>query len=197
MLLAPGQPFTTVHERGLGTLDLFPLSLDEAFLFGLFEDLFLNHWQCFQIGPWMQGGVMEISLPQKPHLVKLFDGYVTVEAADWVHLHICIGETTGKGCEPTPHDVAEHRRPSAAQLYRKRGAKHGHPMIWGFRVLNGKGEQSFNLLINNPLLRGGKHEPIDVPDWSRLALWDHLRAQYLGLHEQDPDDRLATHFHHD
>ncbi len=36
---------------------------------------------------------------------------------------------------------------------------------------------------------------LDAPDWSRLALWDELRRQYLGL-EPDPKDRSATRFEH-
>jgi hypothetical protein len=36
-----------------------------------------------------------------------------------------------------------------------------------------------------------------VPDWSRLALWDHLRSRWLGLAEPDPFDRSGRGFRHD
>ena len=56
--------------------------------------------------------------------------------------------------------------------------------------------EEFTVLLPNPFL-----EPDDkirrTPDWSRLALWDRLRAQWLGLAEPDPLDRAGKGFRHD
>jgi hypothetical protein len=34
------------------------------------------------------------------------------------------------------------------------------------------------------------------PDWSRLALWDQLRAKWLELSQPDPFDRSGHKFQH-
>ena len=125
--------------------------------------------------------------------MALFDGYLTVEFGGW-HMHVCLGETTGKGCEPTPKEVSDHRRPARAELYRKLN-KHGQPTFWGLRLFNGKNEQLITVFLPNPLLTK-KMAYAKKPDWSRLKLWDYLRKTYLGL-EEDPKDRLAARFAHD
>lgn len=182
-----------VHEPGLGDLEIFPLDTAEDFLFTLLKDLFENHWQTVQFGILIQGCVLEISPPSKPEKVARFDGYLTVEFGKW-HMHTCIGETTGRGCEPTPPDVAAHRKPSRAELYRKLN-KHGQPTFWALRIHNGKDEQVLTVFLPNPLLTEEMNLAKE-PDWSKLALWDYLRKTYAGL-EEDPKDRTARAFTHD
>lgn len=182
-----------VFEPGMGHLELFKLDTSEAFLVGFFKDLFENHWKEIQFGMLIQGCVLEISPPGKPDLCKAMDGYLTVVFGEW-HIHVCVGHNTGKGCEPTAPEVAEHRKPSSAQLYRKLNA-HGEPTFWAFRLLNGKGEQTLHIYLPNPLLTDDHHYA-KSPDWAKLGLWDTLRKTYLGL-EADPKDRTAKKFSHD
>ncbi|MGB9632904.1 MAG: DUF7676 family protein [Chloroflexaceae bacterium] len=54
--------------------------------------------------------------------------------------------------------------------------------------------EQITIFLPNPFYSSAMQR-LDVPDWSRLALWDKLRRQYLGL-EPDPKDRSATRFEH-
>jgi hypothetical protein len=38
---------------------------------------------------------------------------------------------------------------------------------------------------------------LQTPEWSRLGLWDSLRARWLGFIEPDPVDRTGKGFRHD
>jgi hypothetical protein len=182
-----------VHESGMGTLEVFPLNTAEDFLFRLFKDLFENYWDKVQFGILIQGSVLEISPPAKPTKVALFDGYLTVEFDRW-HMHVCLGESTGRGCEPTPAAVTAHRRPSRAELYRKLN-KAGKPTFWALRLFNGKNEQLLTVFLPNPLLTDDMNYA-STPDWSKLQIWDYLRKTYLNLNP-DPKDRTAARFTHD
>ncbi len=48
--------------------------------------------------------------------------------------------------------------------------------------------------LTNPFLSEDL-KPLAEPDWSRLALWGHLRKTYLGL-DPDPGDRTGIGFVH-
>jgi hypothetical protein len=50
------------------------------------------------------------------------------------------------------------------------------------------------VLLPNPFLTDSQ-ELRAVPDFTRLAAWDHLRQRYLGL-SPDPLDRTGTGFRH-
>lgn len=189
----PQQSPKLVVEPGMGTLEVFSLDTSEAFLFCMLKDLFENHWDKIQFGILIQGGVFEFSSATKPEKVALFDGYLTVELGN-AHIHVCLGESKGTGCEPTPPEVAAHRKPSRAELYRKLN-KQGQPTFWALRIFNGKDEQVLTIFLPNPLLTADMHLATQ-PDWSRLFLWDYLRKTYLGLPE-DPQDRAASRFSHD
>ncbi|MBV8651182.1 MAG: hypothetical protein JO255_06920, partial [Alphaproteobacteria bacterium] len=88
-----------------------------------------------------------------------------------------------------------HRRTSRAELYR-RLSRAGTPISWGLRLFNGKDEQQITILLPNPFLHPETDKVLKVPDWSRLALWDRLRARWFGLDEPDPFDRSAKRFGH-
>jgi hypothetical protein len=62
------------------------------------------------------------------------------------------------------------------------------------RLFNGDGDQQLTVLLPHPFLDDDQ-QILDVPDWTRLALWDHLRARFLGL-PPDPLDRSAVRFVH-
>jgi hypothetical protein len=112
------------------------------------------------------------------------------------HFHICIGEHKGPHNNRVSPELAHHRRAARAELYR-RLSRSGSPVSWGLRLFNGKDEQQITVLLPNPFLHPTTDKILKVPDWSRLALWDHLRARWFGLHEPDPFDRSGRGFRHD
>jgi hypothetical protein len=63
-----------------------------------------------------------------------------------------------------------------------------------FRMFNGDGDQMLTVLLPNPFL-DDENRLLEDPDWSRLTLWDALRARFLDL-PADPVDRSADHFAH-
>lgn len=203
--------FKTVDEPGMGVLDIFSLPIEEKFLYDMLFDLFTNYWNEIEFGILNQGGVYEITPQCPPTKIGLLDGYLTVNYPG-AHTHVCLGETKGLYCEATPKEVSDHRRPSSAELYRKLN-KHGQPTFWGLRILNGKREQTLNVFLPNPFLTktpkmvNGKQLLIDgkpvmeddfakTPDFTKLALWNHLRKSCLGL-DPDAKDMLGKRFSHD
>jgi hypothetical protein len=168
-------------------LDIFPLPVGEKSLEGLFRDLFEGHWREITFGPLIQGAAFELKAAAPPTRVSVFDGYLTV-AFGVPHFHICIGEHKGPPRAPTSSELARRRRTAKAYLYRRSGGA-CVPMSWGLRLFNGAGEQQITVLLPNPFLDPESDRRVKEPDWSRLALWDKLRARWLGLHKPDPVDR--------
>jgi hypothetical protein len=183
----------TVFELGNGTLEIFDLSTSESPLFELLKDLFENHWQEIDFGILVQGAAWEIKATSKPESVTLHDGYLTVDFGAW-HFHICIGENKGSPSHPTAPELKAHRRTSRAELYRQLNQS-GTPNSWGLRLYNGKDEQQLTIFLPNPFLTP-EMQIAKEPDWSRLALWDQLRAQWLGLSQPDHFDRSGHKFQH-
>ncbi len=182
----------TVTEPGMGKLEVFALDTSEDSLLALLTDLFENWWRDVYFGPLIQGAAWEIKAPGAPKRISLLDGYVTVDFGAW-HFHLCIGPHKGSPKSPTPPELAAHRRTKRAELYRQLTAD-GTPSSWGLRLLNGKDEQQMTVFLPSPFL-SDELKPLAEPDWSRLALWDHLRQTYLGL-APDPKDRTGTKFVH-
>jgi hypothetical protein len=182
----------TQDEPGVGRLHVWSLEPSAALLERLLRDLFENHWRAITFGPLIQGSAWEIQAEAPPRRISLLDGYLTVDLGQW-HFHLCIGEHRGSASNPTPPALAQHRRTKRAELYRRVNAD-GAPDSWGLRLLNGHDEQQLTVLLPNPFL-GDHHEYLPAPDWSRLALWDHLRNEYLGL-PPDPFDQTGTRFIH-
>ena len=193
--LDKNQPATsrTVFELGNGTLEIFDLSPSEALLFELLKDLFKNHWQEIDFGILIQGAAWEIKADRAPESIGLHDGYLTVDFGHW-HFHICIGENKGSPSHPTDPELKAHRRTSRAELYRQL-SQSGTPNSWGLRLYNGKDEQQLTVFLPNPFLTP-EMQIAKEPDWSRLALWDQLRAQWLGLSQPDHFDRSGHKFQH-
>lgn len=179
-----------VEEEGMGTLELFPLSTEEADLRALLTEVFTEHWQHIRFGTLIQGAVFEIAAPNAPEKISMLDGYMTVDFGTW-HFHLCIGPHRGTKKFPVSRDLALHRRTARAELYRI--VNGGAPVSWGLRLFNGAGEQQLTIMLPNPFL--SEHGLLKKPDWNRLLLWDSLRARYLQL-EADPKDRSAKAFVH-
>ena len=176
------------------TVEVFPLPTDEANLLELMRDLFANHWDDITFGPMVQGAAWEMRAAQAPSKLGVLDGYLTV-AFGVPHFHICIGEHKGPHNNPVSPELAHHRRTARAELYR-RLKRDGTPVSWGVRLFNGKNEQQITVLLPNPYLDRETDKILRKPDWSRLYLWDQLRARWLGQAEPDPLDRSGTGFRH-
>jgi len=179
-------PRTTIGPDGV-TMDIFPLPSDCASLDTLLRDLFTHHWQDIIFGPIIQGAAFEIHAERPPTSISLFDGYLTI-AFGHTHFHICIGDNKGPRSQPTSPELARHRRTSRAELYRRINGG-CVPMSWGIQFFNGAGEQQLTILLPNPFLDPQTEKIATRPDWSRLALWNNLRARWLGLTGPDPIDR--------
>ncbi|MGO9133714.1 MAG: hypothetical protein ACLP8A_06650 [Methylovirgula sp.] len=176
-------------------LDAFELPADAESLEALLRDLFETHWHEIVFGPIIQGAAFEWRALQAPTHIGMFDGYLTV-AFGVPHFHLCIGEHKGMPGQPVAQGLAHHRRTARAELYR-RLCQAGTPVSWGLRLFNGKGEQQITILLPNPFLDRDTDKVLKTPDWSQLALWDRLRACWLGLDTPDPFDRSGKGFHHD
>jgi hypothetical protein len=192
-MIADVRPQRVLDEDG-AELEIFALPTDAASLEALLRDLFETHWQEITFGPIIQGAAWEMRAAHAPSKVAMFDGYLTV-AFGVPHFHLCIGEHRGPHNDPVSPELARHRRTARAELYR-RLSRDGHPISWGLRLFNGKGEQQITVLLPNPFLHSETDKILKVPDWSRLALWDRLRARWFGLNEADPFDRSGRRFSH-
>lgn len=180
-----------VKEKGMGVLEIFPVDTSEAVLLELLQEIFTEHWNKVQFGPLIQGAAWEIQAAGPPETVGMLDGYLTVDFGNW-HFHICIGEHKGTRYHPVDPELAAHRRTSRAEFYRKINSD-GTPDSWGLRLFNGKDEQQITVFLPNPFL--SDEMKIQKPDWSRLALWNHLRQKYLGLAPEEKD-QSGTRFIH-
>ena len=175
-------------------VEIFPLPGDETSLEKLLRDLFERHWDKITFGPLIQGAAWEIRAPHAPTHLGMLDGYLTV-AFGPSHFHLCIGPHKGTNSNPTPEALARHRRTARAELYRRLD-KTGAPVSWGLRLFNGEGEQQVTILLPNPFLSADGEKVLKTPEWSRLGLWDRLRARWLDQPEPDPFDRSGRGFSH-
>lgn len=187
-------PQQVIDEDG-AVHQVFPLPVDAASLEELLRDLFQNHWRDIVFGPIIQGAAWEMRAERPPETVGMLDGYLTVGFGA-PHFHVCIGEHRGSRSQPVSPELAQHRRTARAEMYR-RLSRAGTPVSWGVRLFNGKGEQQITILLPNPFLEPATDKILAVPDWSRLALWDRLRARWFGLNQPDPADRSGRGFTHD
>ena len=181
-----------VVEPGNGTLELFPLPVNELFLLELLTDIFTHFWDVILFGINVQGAVWEIRAPNAPEKIGLLDGYLTVDFGCW-HFHICIGEHKGSTHDPVSPELAHHRRTARAELYRSL-KENGSPVSWGLRLFNGNDEQQMTVFLPNPFI-SIEQKVLKEPVWEQLTLWDHLRKKYLGL-GPDEKDRMARKFIH-
>jgi hypothetical protein len=176
------------------TVEILALPTDEGSLEELLRDLFEKHWDKITFGPLIQGAAWEIRAPHAPTHIGMLDGYLTV-AFGTSHFHLCIGAHKGPRSDPTPEALARHRRTARAEMYRRLD-KSGAPVSWGLRLFNGHNEQQATILLPNPFLSPDSDKVLKTPDWSRLTLWDRLRARWLSLTEPDPLDRSGRGFSH-
>jgi len=189
----PIQPKRQIEPDG-AAVDVFALPVDEASLEKLLRELFAEHWRDITFGPIIQGAAWEMRAARAPDVIGMMDGYLTIGFGG-PHFHICIGEHRGTELSPVSSELACHRRTARAELYRRIN-RDGTPVSWGLRLFNGHGEQQITVLLPNPFL-DRDDKVLTTPEWSRLDLWDRLRAQWLSLTEPDPFDRAGCGFSHD
>ncbi len=183
-----------VTEEGEGTLEIFSLPTEESFLQNLLTDIFENYWEQISFGSAVQGGIFETRVANAPTKIGLLDGYLTVDFGLW-HFHICIGEYKGTKNYPASPELTQHRKTSRAELYR-RLKDDGSAQSWGLRLFNGHDEQQMTVFLPNPFLSTTSEQKVlKEPQWEHLAMWDHLRQEYLGL-ESDATDRAGKRFAH-
>jgi hypothetical protein len=187
-------PRRVVDDDG-ATVEVFALPTDSASLEELLIGLFRDHWREIAFGPLIQGAAWEMRATEPPDRIKMFDGYLTV-AFGVPHFHICIGEHKGPHNNRVSPALAKHRRTARAEMYR-RLSRDQTPTSWGIRLFNGKDEQQITIFLPNPFLHPETDKILKKPDWSRLDLWDRLRARWFGLAEPDPFDRAGRRFRHD
>ncbi len=180
------------REPDGATLEVWDLDPSPALLEALLTDLFRNHWHEITFGSLIQGAAWEITAAGPPERLGMADGYLTVDFGS-MHFHLCIGEHRGNRGNPTPPELAAHRRTRRAELYRRLN-RDGTPDSWGLRLLNGKDEEQITVLFPNPFLTRDQRFR-ERPDWSALALWDHVRQRHLGL-DPDPRDRSGRRMLH-
>ncbi len=181
--------YRTTEDR-IDDLEVFPVPADEDTLHELLTVVFAEHWRSIRFGILLPGAVYELTATEPPRLTVL-DGHLTIDLGH-SGLHLCIGEHRGAPGRPVDQHVARRRRCAHAELQRQ--WTEGAPGSWMFRMFNGDGDQMMTVLLPNPFL-DDDDRILDEPDWSRLALWDTLRARFLDL-PADPVDRSASRFTH-
>lgn len=190
--MAASEPRRITDEDG-ASIEVFALPADTRSLEAILRDLFQNHWREIVFGPIIQGAAWEMRAERAPNTIGMLDGYLTVGFGG-PHFHLCIGEHHGTEDNPVSPALARHRRTSRVELYRRLD-RDGAPVSWGLRLFNGKNEQQITVLLPNPFL-DPQDRIVQIPDWSRLSLWDKLRAQWCGLPDPDPIDRSGHGFSH-
>lgn len=184
-------PRTYVDAEGV-TYECFPVDLSERALEALLTDIYRDHWRDIQFGTLIQGAVWEIVVQKPPERIGMLDGYLTVDFGAW-HFHVCIGEHRGTKGRPVDPALAAIRRTSRAEFFRRLKPT-GEPNSWGFQMFNGIGEVQMTVFFPNPYLDDAM-KIVRRPDWSRLEVWDALRATHLGI-GPDARDRSSTGFVH-
>ena len=130
--------------------------------------------------------MFEYLVKSPPRRISYLDGYLTVDLGDW-HFHLCIGEHRGDAQHPCPPELARWRRCARATLLRiyQNPPVAGHaPVSYSLALLNGRDEQMTTFYLPNPYF-DTHYRVLESADWTKLALWNHIRTSYLGL-EADP-----------
>ncbi|MCS7024291.1 MAG: hypothetical protein NZV14_05785 [Bryobacteraceae bacterium] len=171
--------FDWIERSPDGTLTAFTeIPLAPGVMRRLMDELFVQHWSRIVVGPCVQGAVFEIRFVEPPKLHYL-DGYLTVDLGAW-HFHLCVEEHRGSRSEelrrmrPVAKAAFWERRPAPDQRWAGCVER-----SWGLRLWNGYGEQMTTIFLPNVSL-SDELKILKQPDWSRLELYYHLRAQFLN-----------------
>lgn len=164
-------------------------------LYALCSRLFVEEWEHIVFGPCVQGAVFELKLTGPAEKISMLDGYLTVHVEPKpTHFHLCIARHRGLANNPTPPELSRQRRCGRAAFYRSVSASCS-PQSWGIRLWNGAGEQMLTFFLPSPYLTDDQKRR-KAPDWSRLELWNSLRAEFLGETEPQPVPEGAQRLEH-
>lgn len=158
--------------------------VERGTLLSLVFDLLVNNWSRVRFGPCIEGSVFELALEEAPKHFSYLDGYLTVSIGPRdSHFHLCLGPTRGLTGE-TPEELAAIRQCAKAEMVRVIGSD-GRPRSWQVVLWNGAQEQMVTFFLPSPF-RDDDMQKLRTPDPNRLALWNALRARYLGERIPEP-----------
>lgn len=159
-------------------------------LLALCYDLFIENWHQISFGPYVQGAMFEMHLAAAPATFSYLDGYLTVYCdPSPAHLHLCIGAHRGLRSEVSG-EHARLRRCARASFVRTIN-KTCVPASWSIQLFNGAGEQMITFYLPSPYLDLQAEKRLHEPNWQHLALWNALRARYLGERTSQPVPRYT------
>jgi hypothetical protein len=168
-------PNRVLRKPQIAALDL----RERGTLLSLCYDLFVTHHRSVVLGPCIQGAVFELQLAEEPERFSYLDGYLTVfPDAGPSHFHLCLGEHTGLKHE-TPPALSVWRRCTRAYFARSLD-RQGEPFSWSVQLFNGRAEQMITIFLPSPFFSRSHEKRLREPEYGHLALWNELRARYLG-----------------
>ena len=174
MTTAQPLPRGEITQQPDGIYELFPVPTDQDTLHGILTDC-LAEWERIRIGLLIPGAVWEIKPPRPPR-TGFLDGYLTVDFEEW-HLHLCIGEHTvraARGGPPAPPPPAPNSTAASTPIISPRpGVSASSTAAASSRSPSSSPTPTSTSASNT------EKQPV----WSRLYLWDRLRAKYLGQGE--------------
>ena len=191
---APAVPTRVTDDDG-HIVEVFPVPTDESTLERLLRELFESHWDKIVFGPIIQGAAWEFQAPHAPTHVGVLDGYLTV-AFGAPHFHLCIGPTRGPRHNPTPPELAQHRRCAQAEFFRRLSLD-GTPSSWGLRLFKAmasskRPSSSQTHSCQMTARRSSTHLT------GRASIFGtSCRFRYAGVQGPDPFDRSGKGFRHD
>ena len=150
----------------------------------LLRDLFENHYESLTFGPCIQGAVFECRVKSPPRRISYLDGYLTVDLGDW-HFHLCIGEHRGDAqhpARPNWRGGESARGRCSCGIYQNPPIAGHAPVSYSVALLNGRDEQMVTFYLPNPFF-DENYRVLETADWTKLALWNHIRHELPGLEE--------------
>ena len=129
---------------------------------GLFFELFWQHWDAFEFGPCLRGGIYEIVLHQRPD-VSASHGFLRLGIGNAGHLHLGVAAPATAPTTVDPEAVC-----SRAAFYQ--GLSGGKVAVLGLRLWNGLATQVLNVFFNGGAYRDPR---------TAAQIWRDLRARHL------------------
>ena len=172
----------TLDEAGRVTEHVWAAPPDRTFLEPFLRSMFEEHGEQLIFGPVLPGAAFELRAPERPDKVEVEGGFMTVHWGRRGHFHLCVEGPEGKPVAWSP---------GTAEFYRTLDRK-GLPTTWAFRLHTRGGDQQLTLFFPNPYVTDDDGLT-DTPDWSRLALWNHVMETWIGC-PADPFDLTSEGF---
>jgi hypothetical protein len=177
------------HKRVLRLQQIAALApAQRGTLLSLCHDLLVDNWQRISFGPSVDGAVFELQMTSAPTTFTYCDGYLTLFLGTGsMNMQLCLGVQRGLKSQSSQHLASSRRCGRAAFVRSFRSAS--APCAWSVQLFNGAGEQMITFLLPNPFLDSALGKRLREPAWEKLALWNELRARYLG--ERTPQQTFS------